>query len=218
MVKGIRVNLELAKEMMRTHQPQPIMKNGILYEPQKDGILLYERIIEQKREGKRPFPSDRLITNGDLLDENRRNVLVDLCAAAVDNNWCGRSEMCVYFACLLRYALRLLGHKAEVHIGDATYRSESDPNNNFLWEHAWVECNDIIIDANVDTMFENVYVPIGIDPAPYWGEKNQIPGDRSFESKRLLRIESELDELEDTYLEWKRRVKRYLHDNRLISQ
>lgn len=93
--------------------------------------------------------------------------MLNFCGALTDENWCGRSEMCIYFACLLRYGLRLLGYKAQVHKGNARYTSVANPKISFTWEHSWVIVNDIIIDGNVDTMIENPYVPHKIDPCPY---------------------------------------------------
>ncbi|TQK74057.1 hypothetical protein FB479_102697 [Brevibacillus sp. AG162] len=210
MAKGIRRNMNVAMDLIKKNKWKPIVKNGQVYKPQKDQEELLKWILEQKKDGTRPFPSDRLVTNGNLIDEYTRNVLVDLCAAAVDNNWCGRSEMCLYYSCLIRYVLRLLGHKAQVHIGEAIYMSMHEAGMTFSWEHSWVTCDNILIDGNVDTMIENPFVPVGIDPAPYWGDIFKTPNDRIFRSVRLLTVDQELEELDDTYIDWKRRVKKYL--------
>jgi hypothetical protein len=210
------MKLSLARKLMKNHKSKHIVIDKEIIETHKDPSVLFEMILKQKEEGSRPFPSNRLMTNGNFLDEYTRNVLVDLCAVAVDNNWCGRSEMCIYFSCLMRYALRLLGYKAEVHIGEATYYSKETPDIRFTWEHSWVVYNETLIDGNVDTMIENPYVPKGIDPDPYWGDIDKVPTYREFKTKRLLLVEQELDELDDTYLEWKRKVKPYLKAHQFI--
>ncbi|MGG4495642.1 hypothetical protein [Brevibacillus reuszeri] len=217
MTKGIRSNMKIAIERMKKEKWMPIIKNGIIYKPIKDQEVLLNIILKQKKDGTRPFPSDRLITNGNLLDEYTRNVLVDLCAAAVDNNWCGRSDMCIYYSCLMRYALRLLGYKAKVHIGEAIYISNTNPESKFTWEHSWVTCEGTLIDGNVDTMFENPFVPIDIDPNTYWGDIEKTPVDRLLKSNRLLSVDQEVDELDDTYIEWKRRIKNFLKSKGFIE-
>lgn len=177
---------------------------------QQDPNILYQNILNQREMDTRPLPADRLITNGEFLDIQTRKVILDLCAALVDQNWCGRSEMCIYFSCLLRYALRLLGYKAEVHVGNATYLNSK---TSFTWEHSWVIFEKDLIDGNVDTMSENPYVPLGIDPSPYWGLIEQIPVDRQFHSKRMIMVSDEMEQLDDQYITWKRKLKKYLKEN-----
>lgn len=176
---------------------------------EKDPVQILITIREQFKTNTRPMPSSYLISNGNLLNEDTRRRLLDYCAALTDKNptGTGRSDMCIYFSCLLRYALRLMGYKAEVLIGNATFREN---NKEFSWEHSWVEYNDILIDGNADSMRENPYVPDGISPHSYWGEKQFIPSTREYNSKRILLASDELDELDDDYLEWKREIKRYL--------
>ncbi|MFK7696122.1 hypothetical protein [Paenibacillus sp. HJGM_3] len=181
----------------------------------KDPNVLLARMEYQRKTNSRPFPSEKLITNGNLLEPNIRAGLLNVCAKLTDNNWCGRSEMCIYFACLLRYSLKLLGHKAEVHVGDATYYGVM--GTSFTWEHSWVVCGEILIDGNVDSMIENPYVPVGIDPNPYWGILSQIPSDRTFSLKRTIKILDEEFELDDDYLEWKRRLKEFMKINDLLK-
>jgi hypothetical protein len=118
----------------------------------KDPVRLFETIQMQKEGGSRTLPSGKLITNGDFLEIESRMKIVDIAGALVDQAFTGRSDMCIYFACLVRYALRLLGYKADVYIGDGTYTND---NISYTWEHSWVVYDEYIIDGNVDSMFEN---------------------------------------------------------------
>ncbi|AUO05299.1 hypothetical protein C0638_01285 [Paenibacillus sp. lzh-N1] len=181
---------------------------------QKDFNKLFEDIQIQKKEKNRPFPSDRLITNGDLLEVESRMKIVDIAGSLVDQAFCGRSDMCIYFACLVRYALRLMGHKSDVYIGDGTYTNNETI---FTWEHSWVVCGEYIIDGNVDSMVENPVVPYGLSPNPYWGRILEMPLDRSLTSERILTVADELDELDDIYIEWKKELKKFLKKQAMIN-
>jgi hypothetical protein len=86
----------------------------------KDPVKMLQTIEYQRASNTRPIPSNTLITNGTLLEVDIRMGLIDACAKLTDYNKTGRSDMCIYFSCLLRYALRLLGYKAEVHVGEDT--------------------------------------------------------------------------------------------------
>lgn len=108
-----------------------------------------------------------------------------------------------------------MGIKAEVYIGEGTYTGK---NISYSWEHSWVVHNEYIIDGNVDSMIENPVVPVGIDPKPYWGKISEMPLDRSLTSDRLLGVSDELDELDDIYIEWKRELKRFLQQQKMIKQ
>lgn len=108
----------------------------------------------------------------------------------------------------------MLGIKSIVHIGSATYIGE---NTSFTWEHSWVTDGEIIIDGNVDTMLENPAVPIGINPDTYWGCIDKLPSDRKLISNRVLSISDELDALDDSYIQWKSEIKKFMKSNNLIN-
>ena len=175
--------------------------------PKKDVDKLLSIIKEQKKRGTRSLPSEVLHSIGDEPETEIRNFLLDTCAKLVDENWCGRSEMCIYFAVLLRHGLNTLGRPAEVHIGKATYIAHYNKDTKFEWDHAWVISDGQLIDGNIDSMVENPMVPIGIAPKPYWGPIDTIPSDRILLSSRILvssQDEIELDEQEITI--WKQQL------------
>lgn len=152
------------------------------------------KIQTEKQNGTRKLPSSTIISIGDVPAQTERVFLVDTCARLVDQNWCGRSEMCINFAVLIRYGLGLLGYQATVEVGKARY---SMTKQNFEWDHAWVrtECGDFV-DGNIDSITENPLAPEGIEPKPYWGPLEALPGDREFHKVRDLppeRDEVELD-------------------------
>ncbi|MGG4481238.1 hypothetical protein [Paenibacillus illinoisensis] len=179
----------------------------------KNGSQILKSIELQKKERIRPFPSDKLITNGEFLEIEDRMRIIDKSAALVDQAYGGRSDMCLYFACLVRYALRLLGYKANVCIGEATYINN---DVQFSWEHSWVEFEDYIIDCNVDTMVENPAVPVGLDPKPYWGKNVDLPLDRRFKMEVQADVSEELDALDRIYIEWKYKLKLFLKSQQMI--
>ncbi|WP_440110079.1 hypothetical protein [Paenibacillus sp. QZ-Y1] len=179
----------------------------------KDGLQILKSIELQKKDRIRPFPSDKLITNGEFLEIEDRMRIIDNSAALVDQAYGGRCDMCLYFSCLVRYALRLLGHRANVFVGEATYTNN---DVQFTWEHSWVEFENYIIDGNVDTMIENPAVPIGLDPKPYWGITESLPQDRLLKAKTRVDVTEELDALDSVYVDWKYRFKHFLKSQQMI--
>jgi len=174
--------------------------------PAKNPGLMMARIEAQRRAGTRQLPSDKLYSIGEepLLED--RKFLIDSCAKLVDQNYAGRSEMCAYFAVLLRDALSIFGHAADVEIGKASYRYAG--SKVFTWDHAWVRTSDgQIIDGNIDSVVENPMVPVGVEPLPYWGPVDQLPPDRSFEKSHVLPPERDLIELDaEPTNRWKRAI------------
>jgi len=137
------------------------------------------KIRKQKAGGLRPLPSHRLTGDVDNPKINIRRTVVDEVAGLVDENLFGRSEMCLQFAALLARALSQMGIQAQAKVGQARYRQSN--GEWFTWRHAWVEYDDCIVDGNVDSMLENPVVPGGLDPAPYWGKRDEMPNDREFD-------------------------------------
>lgn len=183
----------------------------------KDPKVILDLINEQKLKDTRPKPSLKLISNGEVPEQEVRRFLVDICSELVDENWAGRSEMCVYFAVLLRDALKLIGFQAHVHIGKATYTSTKNWKE-FTWDHAWIVYDDYLVDGNVDSMVENPFIPIEIQPNPYWGLISMAPDDRKFKSERILNPEFDTVELDETeIIEWKKRLNNLLRKNGLIK-
>ena len=150
----------------------------------QDPFELIKRIDGEKAAGSRRWPSETLVTSGEEPPLADRAFLIDACARLVDDNWCGRSELCVYFAVLVRHGLSLMGYDAVVEVGKGTY---SGAGKTFEWDHAWVRTtNDEVIDGNVDSMPENPFVPVGIAPRPFWGPGEQLPTDRKLQVVRVL--------------------------------
>jgi len=134
------------------------------------------RIRWEKKNKTRPCPSAILIDQSKLLTKEFRKKLLDEIAELVDQNLCGRSEMCMQFADLLHRALKHLQLPARAVIGKAIYFSAGQEV--FRWEHAWVCVDSEVIDGNVDSLFENPKVPSVVDIAPYWGPIAKTPADR----------------------------------------
>ncbi|MFZ5823864.1 MAG: SEC-C domain-containing protein [Bacillota bacterium] len=176
--------------------------------PARDSAALLTQINQQKRAGTRPFPSATLISFGDTPPASERGFLVDLCARLVDENWCGRSEMCIYFAVLLRHGLNLLGHQAVVEVGKARYTGLL--GRQFEWDHAWVRTQyGDIVDGNIDSIRENPMVPAGIEPKPYWGPENSLPSDRVLNKSEELTPERDERDLDrDPLRIWKAAVEK----------
>jgi len=191
----------------------PIIKSLNPAETGKDISQLLKTINNQKSSGTRPHPSIRVISMGEVPSEKIRKTLLDICAQLVDENWAGRSEMCIYFAVLMRNALSKIGIDASVHIGEAKYISS---DKSFTWDHAWVTYDDYIIDGNVDSMIENPMIPIGIDPDPYWGPINILPKDRNFKSNRILLPKNDTTELDKKEIrDWNHKLDRLLREAKI---
>jgi len=175
-----------------------------------DSIL--KNILRGKKEGTRQLPSSTLISDGDIPPIEDRKFLIDTCARLVDENWCGRSEMCIYFATLVRHGLALLGYQSVVEVGKAKYSMDGE---SYEWDHSWVrtQWNDII-DGNIDSIVESPFVPDVIKPKPYWGSADYLPTDRTFRKLKDLPPERDNIELDaDEISKWKgdleREIKRY---------
>ncbi len=135
-----------------------------------------ESIRAQKQGGQRPLPSSTIIDQSNLLSKSVRYGLLDKVASLVDENYCGRSEMCIQFARLLGLSLRHVGLEAREVIGTATYYVSG--KKVFDWDHAWVRIGREVVDGNVDVLFENPSVPDGLQIKPYWGDIAATPSDR----------------------------------------
>lgn len=149
-------------------------------------------IRQQKIAGVRLQPSTSLIDQSILLTPKIRSSLLDRVANLVDENIFGRSEMCEQFADLLRLALTHLGLPARGAVGISNYYVEG--REVFSWKHAWVRINNEVIDANVDSLFENPLVPKSISICPYWGPIKNVPKDRGLiENKSVIFPKNDVD-------------------------
>ncbi len=157
---------------------------------------LVARIRQQKIEGRRIMPSQTLIDRSRLLNSSQRNRLLDRTAALVDENCCGRSDMCSQFAQLLQQALVHLGLPARVVTGSVTYYNDAG-RTVFRWPpdgHHWVAIDDELIDGNTDSLVENPVVTAGLKLRPYWGPKIDAPKDRKFhENSGARRLPKDTD-------------------------
>src|ERR1700733_8577491 len=70
---------------------------------------LVDEIRRQKAAGARPLPSASLIDKSNILTPAKRATLLDEIARLTDENYAGRSEMCLQYADLLNRALNRLG-------------------------------------------------------------------------------------------------------------
>lgn len=134
-------------------------------------------IRRQKLAGLRKCPSAELIDRSSALTPGQRKTLLDKVAALVDENLCGRSEMCQQFAELLHRALSYLKLPSRPVVGLAIYFS-ANGREIHRWGHAWVRVGEEAIDGNVDCLFENPTVPKAVRVAPYWGPIATMPRDR----------------------------------------
>jgi len=153
---------------------------------------IVQEIRRQKSAGLRIYPSATLIDFSCLLTKIQRERLVDAVAALVDENLFGRSEMCQQFAELLHLALSHLTILPRLVFGYAIYFSP-DGRELHRWQHAWVRVGDEVIDANVDSLFENPMVPKTVRVAPFWGPIKQIPPGRRLREDHNMRRELDQD-------------------------
>ena len=116
------------------------------------------QIRRQKETGARLRPSATLVDRSSLMTQEHRGRLLDRVAALVDENYVGRSEMCLQFAALLHRALSYLQFPSRDVVGTATYYDDQK-REIFRWKHAWVRVGDEVIDGNVDSLAENPRVP-----------------------------------------------------------
>ena len=150
-------------------------------------IKIVNIIRQQKLNGERTSPSELLIDDSKILNEEFRKALIDKVASLVDDNLFGRSEMCQQFAMLLSLSLNHLGIYSKVVLGKATY------SNGFSWIHCWVCTKEEIIDANADSMLENPAIPSDLTPKPFWGSKANLPKDRKFKPKPNAKVPKDTD-------------------------
>jgi hypothetical protein len=141
------------------------------------GII--SRIRAEKDSDVRLRPSMSLIDKSNILTPKKRAALIDRIASLVDENVAGRSEMCLQFAILLNLALKHLGFESYAVTGTATYLSAKGKRI-FKWRHGWVRIGREVVDANTDSISENVIVPSSVNAAPYWGPLKELPA-RSLE-------------------------------------
>lgn len=183
------------------------MKN---YKPEKNRDEIVARIFYQKENNSRPKPSRNLILKESNLSNDIRNKLLDMIAEIVDSNCYGRSDMCVYFAILLKDALKTMGLPAKVVIGRATYYAPIGLSERIQFDfplHAWVICEGEIIDGNVDSMVENPMVPTGVNPSSFWGKINEMPSDRILTNEKYVDETWEKNETEYAVLvRWRSEV------------
>ena len=150
-----------------------------------------KKIRKEKVNGERPLPSTKLIDSSKILNQSIRKTLLDKVATLVDENLFGRSEMCLQFANLLQQSLCLFGLSARAVIGEAIYYANSCEV--FRWDHAWVRINEEVIDANVDSLYENPAVPDTVKIAPYWGPIKLTPNDRKLKEKHGVKLPPDTD-------------------------
>ncbi len=153
---------------------------------------IVEEIRTQKSRSARLRPSTKLVDRSTLMTKEYRHSLLDMIAALVDENYVGRSEMCLQFADLLNRALAYLQFPSRPVIGSATYYA---PNGReiFSWTHAWVRVGHEAIDGNVDCLGENPCVPKEVSVAPYWGPIGQTPTDRRLRENHGQRLPPDVD-------------------------
>ncbi|MEI7501740.1 MAG: SEC-C domain-containing protein [Paludibacter sp.] len=167
----------------------------------------YEKIsgISKQREtNSRHKPSQKIIDISNLLSIEKRKSIIDISAQYVDNNWCGRSEMCLQFAILVKNLLRKEGIKSKIIEGKATYFYQ---DSNFSWNHFWlVTENSELIDCNIDSLPENPYCTEVLMAKNYWGPLNSIPEDREYSEKKEFTENDEemLEKQDDESLTWKK--------------
>lgn len=95
--------------------------NNYKIEKNREEILM--RIFYQKENNIRPVPSSNVILGKSKFSEDLRKKLLNMVAEVVDDNCYGRSDMCVYFAILIKDALESMGFMAKAIVGSATYYS-----------------------------------------------------------------------------------------------
>ena len=126
------------------------------------------------------------------MTEAHRKKLLDTVAALVDENFAGRSDMCLQFAELLDRALSHLKFASRRAVGVASYYGTKG-DEIFRWQHAWVRVGGEVIDGNVDCLGENPLVPKTVAVAPYWGPITQVPDDRFLREEHGLPLPPDVD-------------------------
>jgi hypothetical protein len=153
---------------------------------------LVTEIRRQKQAGERLRPSVSLVDRSQILTAESRGELLDKVAALVDENYAGRSEMCLQFANLLDRALTHMRFPSQGIVGTAIYYDTKN-DEVFRWNHAWVRLGDEVIDGNVDSLAENPLVPKQVRVNPYWGPVREIPKDRRLRADQGAQLPSDVD-------------------------
>jgi hypothetical protein len=150
------------------------------------------QIRQEKAAGTRSRPSTCLVDRSSLLTAAQRAAILDKIASLVDENLCGRAEMCMQFAALHSRALTYLKLSARPVCGEAIYYDDIGKEL-FRWSHAWVRIGQEVIDGNVDSLSENPMVPDAVRPAPYWGPIRETPVDRKLRENHGAKLASDSD-------------------------
>jgi hypothetical protein len=156
--------------------------NGLPFNGRRCDATILQQVLMQKSKKIRPRPSEHFNDKSQLLTSERRQEIIDLSGALVDENPIGRTVMCLQFAILVKYQLSKEGINSTIYEGDVKYTSNS---KSFEWEHAWIltESGEII-DCNIDTLDENPDAPDNLKPKNYWGPLSEIPSDRKIISQK----------------------------------
>lgn len=175
--------------------------------PTADGKTVTEKLNKvrnDKKNGNRQKPSLSFIDKSSLLTPDKRKSVIDISAKYVDENWCGRSEMCLQFAILVKNLLKKEGVESKIVEGEAEYFNEEQK---FSWNHFWlVTENEELIDCNIDSLPENPYCPEGLMPQNYWGPISIIPNDRKYRNKKEFtdKDEERLEKQDKESVIWKK--------------
>jgi hypothetical protein len=153
---------------------------------------LITEIRRQKEAGERLRPSTTLVDGSQMLTPESRTKLLDKIAELVDENYAGRSEMCLQFASLLHRALTHMQFPSRVVMGTAIYYDASGKEV-FRWNHAWVRVGEEVIDGNVDSLVENPLVPDQVRVSPYWGPITEVPEGRRLRQDHGVALPSDVD-------------------------
>ena len=182
---------------MREISPSPILsvEEYVRRSPTERKVAI-DRVCKEKNAGTRSWPSGTLIDGSALLTAERRRSLLDKVGSLVDENVCGRSDMCLQFALLLERALTYMGLPARAVGGTAIY-FDVDGNEIHRWDHAWVRVGDEVVDGNVDYLAENPTIPPQVRVCPYWGPVKLVPGDRRLREDRSVDLltDSDVDDI-----------------------
>jgi hypothetical protein len=135
-----------------------------------------------------------LVDSSSLLTQPQRIALLDSIATFVDENLCGRSDMCQQFADLLHRALTHLNFPSRPIMGWAMYFSPTGEEL-FRWKHAWVRFGEEVIDGNTDCISENRRTPRTVIAPPYWGYFKETPGRRLREERMAFPADTDVSNI-----------------------
>jgi|SRR5271165_3807195 len=153
---------------------------------------IVDEIRQQKRDDTRPRPSVTLIDRSAIMTLPMRSKLLDAVARLVDENYAGRSEMCLQFAGLLHRAMEHMKFPARPVVGTAIYFG-ANGEEIWRWHHAWVRIGCEVIDGNVDCLAENPLVPKAVSVEPYWGPIVEVPRDRRLREEHGAALPADVD-------------------------